>query len=418
MSFNGAKHTMKVAIIDSGVDLYKLYKGERHGYDAVWVPVELLTFSAIGSCKLLIIPAGSDNLLLYSKKECFQQYLRRGGWIFCFDGSADGVFDGLRWEHTTTNYKTQAFHTPDNEFAYLLNDVPLDGLVCKDGIRGWWCEGELLCDSQIPLIIDDRNRVIASLLPSRNGSGVLVATAAGRLPLFSPDTSLASNIFFSNLLKYCRDFTLTHPTYLLETNVYVHSGNWAHRSFLASEKFGKNFLGVHWSCLDEAILSSCTSIWIPWESNTRALKDRWKVLENAVNQGATLIIEDLRDNWIPGVNWQSRPVDSSWWKENRQLELIITQQASVFFPNISPRAYCWHYHGVFNGPMDAVPLIKTMDGQNILSLCRPTETRRGSILISTLDATFEFGVGKIKETAEYINGVLDYVAKEKRADSV
>jgi hypothetical protein len=404
---------MKVAIIDSGIDLYKLYRSERHGYEAVWVQVEDLTYSAVASSDLVIIPAGTDNMLLWAKRECLRRFFDKGGWIFSFDGIFDGLFDGLKWSHTPTCYKTQEFRVCDTEYAHLLNGVPLDGLACKDGVKGWWSEGELIGERQIPLIIDNENRVIASLLPSSNGSGTLIATAAGRLPIFSSDECLASNIFFSNLLNFCERATCARSELPRETHVYVHSGNWSHRSFLASEAFGKHFSGVHWSCIDEAMLASATSIWIPWESNTRALKERWPLLEEAVHEGAALVIEDLRDHWLPGVHWHSRPVDSSWWREKRKLDIILSPEVSAVLPNLSRQSLCWHYHGVFDGPFDGIPLLTTGEGKNVLSLARPNDTRRGLILHSTLDATFEYGVGKIKETAEYINGVLEYVSRER-----
>ena len=396
---------MRVAIIDSGIDLKKLYRGERHGYEALWIEVENMTYSAIASCDLVVIPAGSDNTLLASKRDCLREFLRRGGWVFNFDGSGDGLLGGLQWVHTATNYKTQAFRAPDTEYSFLLDSVSLDDLACKEGVRGWWCEGELLGEGFVPLLVDDRGRVVASLLPPRHGSGVLVATAAGRLPIFSTDPSLAPNIFFSNLIAYFREERQkqTGPV----AHVFVHSGNWSHRSFLASEEFGAAFSGVHWACLDDAILSNAASIWIPWESNTRALKERWPLLERAVNQGATLVIEDLRDGWLPGVAWHARPVDSSWWRENRVLDLIVEPAVGRVFPHLRTRAFFWHYHGVFDGPANGVPLLKTADGKNILSVCEPTADRRGRIIVSTLDATFEYGVGKIRETADYIRAVLD-----------
>lgn len=396
---------MRVAIIDSGIDLEKLYRAERHGYEAVWIRITEMTYSAIASCDLVVIPAGSDSTLLSAKGDCLRTFLRRGGWVFSFDGIGDGIFGRLKWVHTPTDYKTQSFRVSNSEYSFLLDSVPLEGLVWKDGVRGWWCEGQLLGENLVPLLVDNVGRVVAALLPPRQGSGVLVATAAGRLPLFSADPSLASNIFFSNLLAYCqkeRDKAKRPASHIL-----VHSGNWSHRSFLASEEFVSVFTGVHWSCLDDSILNGASSIWIPWESNISALKDRWPLLERAVNNGATLVIEDLRGSWLPGVAWYARPVDSSWWREKRGLDLIAEPTAVRVFPKLPTRAFFWHYHGVFDGPADGIPLLKTADGKNVLSVCEPTANRRGRILISTLDATFEYGVGKIRETRDYIRAVVD-----------
>lgn len=396
---------MRVAIIDSGIDLQKLYRGERHAYVATWVRIEQMTYSDIAACDIVVIPAGSDNSLLAAKGDCLRAFLRRGGWVFSFDGLGDGIFDGLRWVHTVANRKTQSFHVPDTAYSFLLDGVPLEGLACKDGVRGWWCEGELSGDQFVPLLVDECGRVVAALLPPRHGSGGLVATAAARLPLFSADPSLAANILFSNLLSYVQ--TQRRERTKPVTHVFVHSGNWAHRSFLKSGEFATKFTGVHWSCLDDAILDGACSIWIPWESNTRALKDRWQLLERAVKQGATLVIEDLREDWLPGVTWYARPVDSSWWRENRRLDLTAEPAVAHIFQNLPPRAFFWHYHGVFDGPSDGIPLLKTADGKHVLSVCGPTADRQGRLLVSTLDATFEYGVGKIRETGDYIRAVME-----------
>lgn len=403
---------MRVGIIDSGIDLKKLYSGERHGYEAVWVRVEQLTYSAIASCDLVIIPAGSDNALIAAQRNCLREFMRRGGWIFSFDGIEDGIFDGLSWIHTPSDYRSQSFHIPNSDYTFILEGVPLEGLACKDGVRGWWCEGEFVGDEFAPLLVDHTGRVVALLQPPRHGSGGLVATAAGRLPLFSDSPSLASNIFFSNLLSYVRTRRSEHTAPV--TNVFVHSGNWAHRSFLSSEEFGAKFSGIHWTCLDDRILDGASSIWIPWESNTRVLKDRWPILERAVNRGATLVVEDLRDNWLPGVIWHARPVDSNWWREDRKLDLTVEPMAAQVFPNLSSRAFLWHYHGVFDGPYEGIPLLKTTDGKNVLSICEPCSERQGQLLISTLDATFEFGAGKIRETADYIHAVIEVAMRPGR----
>ena len=79
---------LRVAIIDCGIDLQKLYNGARHGYMAIWVAVADLSFNAIEDCDIVIIPAGSDSTLLATKLEHLQRYLRHGGWLFSFDGVA------------------------------------------------------------------------------------------------------------------------------------------------------------------------------------------------------------------------------------------------------------------------------------------------------------------------------------------
>jgi hypothetical protein len=164
------------------------------------------------------------------------------------------------------------------------------------------------------------------------------------------------------------------------------------------------------------MLRQAVSIWLPWESNIRGLKRVWPQLEAAVIEGATLVVEDLRDSWLPGTVWEQRPVDSSWWREGRSLDLVIRPQARSMFPDLDDRAFAWHYHGVFDGPEDATPVLRTADQKNVLAYCGPSARRRGSILASTLDATFEYGVGKIPETAKYIDGVLDLAITNAHAN--
>jgi hypothetical protein len=404
---------LRVGIVDSGIDLQKLYRGERHGYEAVWVPVEGLSFEVLSACDLVIVPAGTDNTFLSAKRDCLRHFLNRGGWVYSFDGMTDRVFEGCGWTHSPTSYRTQSLRVVRNEFSFLLDGVLMEGLACKEGVRGWWCEGELVGNEHVPLIMDDKDRVVASIVPPRHGSGALVATAAGRLPVFSADPLLPPNVFFANLLRFCQEAKRGEKRGRGGDHLYVHSGNWAQRSFLRSDRFGAAFSGIHWSCLDELALENACSVWIPWESNTRALRGRWPLLENAVSQGASLVIEDMRDDWLPGFRWQSRPVDSSWWREGRELDLKVLPQTTRLFPDLPVRAYQWHYHGVLDCPADAVPLVTTTDAKIVLAVCAAVDSRAGVKLVGTLDATFEYGAGKIKETAAYITGVLDFLLNRR-----
>jgi hypothetical protein len=395
---------MKVAILDGGIDLLSLYRGDRHGYQDIWIKTEDLTYQAISNCDLLIIPAGSDNTLLNSRKDCIRFFLEKGGWVFSFDGLASGVFDDLGWIHSRTDYRSQSLDAPFSPYSFLLEGVPLESLSIKDGVKGWWCEGELIGDHITPFLKDQRGRIIAGF-QSYGESGLLFATAAARLPMFSANASLGPNILFSNLLSYrksCLNKRASTPR-----NLLIHSGNWAHRSFLASEQFKKTFIGVHWSLLDDAMLVNASSIWIPWESNIDGLKKIWPILEQAVVNGVSLVIEDLRGGWFPGLTWHPRPVDSSWWREDRNLDLAVQPAAQMVFGNLPDQAFFWHYHGVFDHVTEGKSILTTSSGHDVLCLFEPNEDRRGRIFASTLDAVFEFGAGKIKETATYIEALLE-----------
>lgn len=402
---------LRVAIVDSGIDLQKLYGGERHGYEAVWVPIEEFSYSAIAGCHLLIIPAGSDETLLAARKDCVRRFLSQGGWVFCFDGMPEGVLDGLKWVHSKTDYKRQSFRIIESDFGFLFDGVSLDGLVSKDGVRGWWCEGELIAADMVSLLKDERNRVVVAIRPPGQGAGAVVATAAGRLPLFSTDPKSSPNVLFQNLLDFCGTSESLLGT-RQRLHLYLDSGNWAHRSFLQSDAFGTRFTGMHWDCLDGTALDSVRSVWIPWESNVRALKRLWPLLDRAVSDGIALVVEDMRGDWLPGFRWEQRPVDSSWWREGRELDLVIRPEAEQLFPGLSAQAFQWHYHGVLECPESAIPLLTTRDGKTVLALCPPTNDLGGIKLVSTLDATFEYGVGKIRETATYIAGVLNLLSED------
>lgn len=399
---------LRVAIVDCGIDLHTLYNGERHGYHAVWVPVSDLTFDAVEDCDIVIIPAGSDSTLLTAKADHLRRYLNEGGWVFSFDGLGDGVFDGIHWRHTETDYKHQKFTVTNSDFHHLLNSVNLDGLETKDGVRGWWCEGELRGDELQPILVDQQSRTIVAAVVFKPNDGLLIVTAAARLPLFSSNTSLAANVFFKNLLDCRKSRLRSKRESVTQKHFYLHSGNFAQRSFMNSIEFGQRFTGVHWRDLTDSVLARVSSIWIPWESNVVALVQVHPMLEVAVANGATLVVEDLRGSWLPGVNWHARPVDSSWWRENRKLDLIAENRLFELFRDVPERAFSWHYHGVFDGPQSGLPLLKTSEGKLVLSLLQKPEWK-GQVLVSTLDATFEFGVGKIKETRDYIKAVLRFV---------
>jgi len=402
---------MNVAIIDSGIDLYKLYNGARHNYEATWLKIETLKSTSLCEFDLIIIPAGTDNSLLLLCRQQLHDFMRRGGWVFSFDGIADSVLESTHWRHTPTNYKKQQFSIAESKFAYLLDGVDLLGLASKEGVRGWWCEGELFGEKLIPLIVDQESRIITAVNKFEDSPGGLIATAAGRLPTFSADTTLAPNVLFMNLLKFVRSNLVRARPAAKEIHVYLHSGNWAHRSFVASLEFKDIFTALHWSDLNNDYFKGAKSIWIPWESNTRALKEIWPILQTYISTGTTLVIEDLRDDWLPGIKWFSRPVDSSWWRENRELDIIISADTQKILSSLSARSLKWHYHGVFDGPPGSVPLLTNSEGHCILSLVLPHDNTAGKILVSTLDATFEYGAGKIKETADYIHSVLSYIVQ-------
>jgi hypothetical protein len=323
--------------------------------------------------------------------------------VFSFDGLETDIFDDLCWIHSPTNYKRQSFEVPASKYSFILEGVPLESLSIKDGVKGWWCEGELTGGQIIPLLIDQDGRVIAGF-QSYSGGGLLFATAAGRLPNFSPNKSLGPNIFFSNLLSY-RKLNLKSEV-LKRKNLLIHSGNWSHRSFLATERFKNSFIGVHWSILDDEMLKNASSVWIPWESNVEGLKSILQLLERAVADGVSLVIEDLRGGWFPGIAWHPRPVDSSWWKEGRNLDLVVQEAAETVFHGVSRKSFFWHYHGVFDHCSDSKSILTTSSGHDVLSLFDTCEGRKGKIFASTLDAVFEFGAGKIKETGDYIDAVL------------
>lgn len=397
---------MRVGIIDSGIDLCRLYDGSRHGYDVHWIPVTAISFASVAGCDLLIIPTGTDLLHLQQARDILRLYRARGGWIYCFDGPAAALFGDAGWTHSPTQHRLQTLHACDAALHFLLEQVALEQLSCKEGVRGWWCEGELHGVDLVPLIVDGAGRVIAASAPRPEGAGMLLLTAAARLPLFSDQPELAANRLFANLLDWRRHTLSPAPRPL---HLYLHSGNWAQSSFLASARFGQRFHGVHWSLLDASLLAQATSIWVPWESNTPALKIAWPLLDEAIKAGATLVVEDLRDDWIPGVSWQARPVDSNWWREGRPLALQREPALAKVFGDASATVYFWHYHGVFQGPVAAEPLLTAPDGQTILALLPPSSSSKGQMILGTLDATFEYGAGKIPETADFIAAVLQFI---------
>ena len=92
------------------------------------------------------------------------------------------------------------------------------------------------------------------------------------------------------------------------------------------------------------------------------------------------------------------------------LDMQVTRAASRLFPELSDQVFAWHYHGVFDCPESAIPLVTASDGKAILSFRPHLGGNKGGTIASTLDATFEYGVGKIPQTEAYIDGILRFLA--------
>jgi hypothetical protein len=161
------------------------------------------------------------------------------------------------------------------------------------------------------------------------------------------------------------------------------SGVYFQRGFYQDKEFSKYFASVPAEELAGIDLSQYHCLWIPRESDQRALVQHRDRLVSFLSQGGTLVsFDEVNQPWLDGLTWVHRGVDVN------TLEVC----PHWILEDIGPQEVRWHAHGVFKLPPGGVPLVIDQQGDAVLYLDERTYAP-GRVLAGTLDPDCHTGYG-------------------------
>lgn len=111
-------------------------------------------------------------------------------------------------------------------------------------------------------------------------------------------------------------------------------------------------------------------------------------------------------HWLPGVVWHDRPTNFWWWKEGGSLGLQCGDRDHPLFDHLTLQDATWHYHGFFEPPAGARPLITVAGGA---VLYEDHVTTPGRMLVTSLDPMYHHGSHFMPATTRFLDGFLPYL---------
>lgn len=155
-------------------------------------------------------------------------------------------------------------------------------------------------------------------------------------------------------------------------------------------------------------LDGVDTLTVPYKTNQEVLRARRDRLREYVEDGGTLVaFGDAFRQWLPGAEWLPVEFDFTWWARGETLELSVLAPEHPLFEGVSSGVYTWHYHGRFDPPEDATPLLAAPEG----IIMYERELGDGRILATTIDPLHHLGDGRITnpiDTTAALDQILDW----------
>ncbi|MFC4245949.1 hypothetical protein ACFOZ7_02860 [Natribaculum luteum] len=181
-----------------------------------------------------------------------------------------------------------------------------------------------------------------------------------------------------------------------------------HQYILTESPYADTFDSISVQSLPQTAFTDVETLVIPYKTNQEILHSERRRLAEYVETGGTILaFGDAFRQWLPGGTWHPVEFDYTWWRRGESLELEIIEPAHPLFANVSRDAYLWHYHGRFDPPADATPLLAAPEGVIMYEQSLGT----GKLLATTLDPLHHLGEGAITnpiDTTSALECILDW----------
>lgn len=195
----------------------------------------------------------------------------------------------------------------------------------------------------------------------------------------------------------------------------IDAGTYYHHESLRGSSFAPWIDGTIWiRDLPRADLSGVGALIVTdYTSPAQLLAARAKLLDYLLSGGFLLAMGQTRpDLWLEGVRWTARETNWWWWLE-RGATLGLSTQAPehALWKHITLKDCEWHYHGFFDLPPHAVPLLMLPDGGALLYEDR-VSFAPGRLLATTLDPFYHHGSHFMPATGRFLSGFLPWLRSE------
>lgn len=117
--------------------------------------------------------------------------------------------------------------------------------------------------------------------------------------------------------------------------------------------------------------------------------------------GTVLLFGDQPVRWLPGLDWEWRPAESSG-------ELVTEHPAHGFHQRLASAVALGHHHGVFHPPAGAEALLATADGATVLYIDKVST--RGTLLVASLDAVAHYEA--LPAAERFLDGFFPWAVEE------
>jgi hypothetical protein len=374
---------VRKAVVTAGVSYhYALTGPEGPCADFDILDVHRLFEVDLTAYTLVIVLRSVDSEALWVRRHQFARFLDRGGVLITFGEAWTNWFPGCRWEA----------ECPEDLPAPLLVDHPLLEGITPEAVH-WhtrgprWCNhGHLVPPAGAEVLVGNQRGDAWLYIDRRTTNGVILAATNVDIDTHTFHRNSTACLLMGRVLTWAETEAQRSPERRLHATRKIaglFSGVNFQRGFYEDKEFGKYFASVPAEELAGIDLTQYLCLWIPRESDQRALVQHRDRLVSFLSQGGTLVsFDEVNQPWLDGLAWVHRGVDVN----------TLGVCPHWVLEGIGPQEVSWHAHGVFKLPPGGVPLIIDQQRDAVLYLDEHTYAP-GRILAGTLDPDCHTGYG-------------------------
>ena len=372
---------MRQALIDGGGAAHRGLQAPGRPFAGLEpIPLERLAQTELSVFDVVVVPRSCDADRLFARRHQIRRYLDCGGVLISFGELLTDWLPGARWE---AERPVDVERPPTVTNHPLLAGFGADELWWHRGPQNWCCHGHVNTSVGAEILVANADGQAWLYVDRVSTAGTIVSGSNLDLDTHAFHGDASAEVLLGRLLEWAAaeaDRTAELRATPSTRVAYAYSGVHFQRGLLDGP-IGRHFATVPVEELGGIDLATYAGLWIPRESDQRALHARRDRIAGYVADGGhVIVLEELDRDWLPGISWRPASIDLT------DLRMTAHPLVEALEPFESP----WHGHGVVDLPTGAEILIGTPDGGALLGTF---EIGSGRVLAGTIDADAHAGYG-------------------------